>query len=48
MTEAMKPVIKYVYDIPNIYRIWATHDIDNSASGEIMEKLATKYEKTFV
>ena len=29
MTEAMLPLIRHVYSLPNIYRIWATHDIDN-------------------
>ena len=46
MTEAMKPVIKYVFTLPNIYRIWATHDIDNPGSGKVMEKLGMKYEGT--
>lgn len=44
MTEAMEPVLKYVYNQPSIYRIWATHDIDNSASGKVMEKLGLQYE----
>jgi len=46
MTEAMEPVLKYVYNMPNIYRIWATHDIDNEASGKVMLKLGLEYEGT--
>jgi RimJ/RimL family protein N-acetyltransferase len=46
MTEAMQPVIRYVYDLSNIYRIWATHDIDNIGSGKVMEKLGMQYEGT--
>lgn len=44
MTEAMKPVIEYVYNLPNIYRIWAAHDIDNGASGKVMKKLGMSFE----
>lgn len=44
ITEAMKPVIDFVYKMPNIFRIWATHDIDNAASGKVMEKLGLEYE----
>ncbi|MGD9973492.1 MAG: GNAT family N-acetyltransferase [Desulfatirhabdiaceae bacterium] len=46
MTEAMKPVLQYVYEMPSIYRIWATHDIDNDASGKVMLKLGLEYEGT--
>ena len=46
MTEAMKPVIQYVYTMPTIYRIWATHDWDNEASGKLMIKLGLEYEGT--
>ncbi len=46
MTEAMKPVMKYVYDKPDIYRIWAAYDSENIASGKVMEKLGMEYEGT--
>ncbi len=46
MTEAMLPLIRHVYSLPNIYRIWATHDIDNPGSGKVMEKIGMKYEGT--
>lgn len=44
MTEAMRPVIDYVAAKPDIYRIWAAHDIDNDASGRVMLKLGMRYE----
>jgi [ribosomal protein S5]-alanine N-acetyltransferase len=46
MTEAMKPVMDYVFNMPNIYRIWATHDIENDASGKVIQKLGLEYEGT--
>jgi RimJ/RimL family protein N-acetyltransferase len=46
MTEAMKPAIEYVFGLPHIYRIWATHDVDNEASGRVMLKLGMQYEGT--
>ena len=44
MTEAMKPVLEYVLNKPNIFRIWATHDLDNEASGKVMLKLGMTFE----
>ncbi len=46
MTEAVKPILSYVYNKPNIYRIWASHDVDNEASGCVMKKLGMQYEGT--
>ena len=47
MTEAMKPVINYlIKDRPDIIRIFATHDIENPASGIVMQKLGMQYEGT--
>ncbi len=46
MTEAMKPVIEHVMGRPDIVRIFATHDIENTGSGKVMEKLGMAYEGT--
>lgn len=39
MTEAVRPVLEYVLSIPSVYRVWAVHDVDNPASGRVMQKL---------
>ncbi len=44
MTEATKPIIKELLKRDGIYRIEAAHDLDNPASGVVMEKLGMKYE----
>ena len=44
MTEAMKPVLEYVLNKPTIFRIWATHDLENEASGKVMLKLGMTFE----
>ncbi len=44
MTEAIKPVLESIYSMPNIYRLWAVHDINNPASGKVMQKLGLSYE----
>lgn len=46
MTEAMTPVLRYVFELPSIYRIWSIHDVDNPASGRVMTKLGLQYEGT--
>jgi ribosomal-protein-alanine N-acetyltransferase len=46
MTEAVKPALERVYRMPEIFRIWAVHDVDNPASGRVMEKLGLVYEGT--
>jgi ribosomal-protein-alanine N-acetyltransferase len=38
MTEALRVVIKWCLDQPEIYRIWAVCDVENIASARIMEK----------
>lgn len=44
MTEALFAVIDWALQQPTIYRIWAAHDIDNPASGRVMEKAGLKFE----
>ena len=46
MTEAMDQAVQYYHHLPEIYRIWAVHDIENPASGRVMTKLGLKYEGT--
>lgn len=43
MTEALNPVVKYILSKDEIYKIWAFHDIDNPASGKVMEKLGLRF-----
>lgn len=38
MTEAVAAIINWLEQQPGIYRIWASHDIGNPASGRVMEK----------
>ncbi len=47
MTEAMRPVLDWILAKPEIYRVWAYHDVDNMASGKVMEKLGLSYEGVF-
>jgi ribosomal-protein-alanine N-acetyltransferase len=44
MTESMKPILNYVYKLEKIKRIWATHNINNEASGKVMLKLGMSFE----
>lgn len=46
MTEALKLVIDFLFDEVGINRIQAKHDIDNPASGKVMQKAGMKYEGT--
>jgi [ribosomal protein S5]-alanine N-acetyltransferase len=44
MTEAMKPPLAYVLKLEIIKRVWATHHINNDASGNVMKKLGMELE----
>lgn len=44
MLEACDPIIQNLSSRINIHRIQAIHDIENSASGRVMEKLGLEYE----
>jgi len=46
MSEALQPIVDWLLDHPNIHRVWATHDVDNPASGRVMHKLGMAYEGT--
>jgi [ribosomal protein S5]-alanine N-acetyltransferase len=44
MTESMKPILNYIFKLEKIKRIWATHNINNEASGKVMVKLGMSFE----
>lgn len=46
MSEAFKAVIAFLFEEVGIHRIEATHMIDNSGSGKVMEKCGLKLEGT--
>ncbi|GAA0116655.1 GNAT family N-acetyltransferase [Clostridium senegalense] len=45
-TEAFKAIIKYLFEEVGMNRICAKHDIDNVASGKVMQKCGMTYEGT--
>ncbi len=46
MTEALKEVIRYTFETMRINRIEAMYEVDNPASGRVMEKAGMRYEGT--
>jgi RimJ/RimL family protein N-acetyltransferase len=46
MPEALKAVIDYFFDEVGFNRIEAEHDVNNPASGRVMEKAGLRYEGT--
>ena len=44
MTEALRRVIDYTFDAMDINRIEAQHELDNPASGRVMEKCGMRRE----
>ncbi len=44
MTEALTAVIAFAWTLPGIYRVWAVCDVDNPASGRVMEKAGMSFE----
>lgn len=44
MTEAATPIVQALLTREEIYRIEAVHDLDNPASGRVMEKLGMQFE----
>lgn len=47
MTEAASAVIHYLFKEVNMHRILAKHDVDNPASGKVMQKCGMKQEGIF-
>ena len=39
MTEAGRAIVRLAFSDPTVYRVWATCDVDNSASSRVLEKL---------
>lgn len=46
VTEAMKSVISFLFNEVQFHRIFAKHDVENPASGKVMEKCNMIYEGT--
>jgi len=46
LTEAFSKIIKFAFDEIGFQRIAARHDVDNQASGRVMEKCNLMYEGT--
>ena len=46
MTEAFSELINFLFKEIGFQRITARHDVDNPASGQVMEKCGLKYEGT--
>lgn len=47
MTEALKEVVRYLFEEVGFSRLEATHSVSNPASGKVMEKCGLLYEGTF-
>lgn len=46
MTQALKEVIRFLFEEADVNRIFATYDSRNSASGKVMAKVGMTYEGT--
>ena len=44
MTEALRPVVAWLQTQPQVYRIWAYHDVANLGSGGVLRKLGLRHE----
>lgn len=44
MTEALRAVIAWALEQPEIYRLWAVCDVENAASARVMEKVGMECE----
>lgn len=44
MTEALEAIVQMALQQKNIYRVWAVHDVENEASGKVLEKAGMRYE----
>ncbi len=48
MSEALRAVIDFLFDIVGVDRVEARHDPKNPNSGRVMQKCGMKYEKTLI
>ena len=46
MVEALAPVVEHWLDRPDVFRVWATCDVDNRASARVLEKAGFEREGT--
>lgn len=46
MTEALKSVLDFLINEVGFHLVYALHDVNNPASGKVMEKVGMKYECT--
>lgn len=46
MVEAATPVVAWALAEPDVYRVWATCDCENTASVRVLEKLSFEFEGT--
>jgi ribosomal-protein-alanine N-acetyltransferase len=46
MVEALRPVIDWFLAQPEVFRVWATCDVENTRSTRVLEKLGFKLEGT--
>jgi RimJ/RimL family protein N-acetyltransferase len=44
MTRVLKRVLEELISRPLVFRVYATHDLDNPASGRVMEKAGMEFE----
>ena len=44
MTEALTPIVQWALAQPTIYRVWATCDLENTASARLLERLGMERE----
>jgi RimJ/RimL family protein N-acetyltransferase len=44
MTEALRPVVAWGLGQPEIFRVWAVCDVDNTASRRVLERLGLQHE----
>ncbi len=44
MVEALRPIVGWALAQPEIHRVWAVCDVDNPASGRVLEKLGFERE----
>jgi RimJ/RimL family protein N-acetyltransferase len=44
MTEAARVVVEWALSCPDVYRVWATCDVDNVASARLLEAVGMQRE----
>lgn len=37
-SEALEVLTEYLLELPSVFRVWAVHDIENHASGKVLER----------